>query len=97
MYDHQTANAREMTEAGGARTIPQARFTAVELAKQMQKMSMEPGALQNAAKRAWGCGRPNAARDMADLLESIGHAPIVNDPVRVGPMPTTLNLAGVPA
>ncbi|WP_294130641.1 undecaprenyldiphospho-muramoylpentapeptide beta-N-acetylglucosaminyltransferase [Sphingobium sp.] len=97
MDDHQTANAREMTEAGGARTIPQARFTAVELAKQMQKMAMEPGALQNAAKRARGCGRPNAARDMADLLESIGHAPIVNDPVRVGPTPTTLNLAGVPA
>src|SRR3546814_16215383 len=39
MDDHQTANAREMTEAGGARTIPQARFTAVELAKQMQKMA----------------------------------------------------------
>ncbi|GBH29762.1 UDP-N-acetylglucosamine--N-acetylmuramyl-(pentapeptide) pyrophosphoryl-undecaprenol N-acetylglucosamine transferase [Sphingobium xenophagum] len=97
MDDHQTANAREMTEAGGARTIPQSRFTAVELAKQMQKMAMEPGALQNAAKRARGCGRPNAARDMADLLESIGHAPIVNDAVRVGPTPTSLNLAGVPA
>jgi UDP-N-acetylglucosamine--N-acetylmuramyl-(pentapeptide) pyrophosphoryl-undecaprenol N-acetylglucosamine transferase len=97
MDDHQTANAKEMTEAGGARTIPQSRFTAVELAKQMQKMAMEPGALQNAAKRARGCGRPNAARDMADLLESIGHAPIVNDAVRVGPTPTSLNLAGVPA
>lgn len=97
MDDHQTANAREMTEAGGARTIPQARFTAVELAKQMQKMAMEPGALQNAARRAWSCGRPNAARDMADLLESIGKAPIMNDPVKVGPVPTTLNLQGVPA
>lgn len=97
MDDHQTANAREMTEAGGARTIPQARFTAVELAKQMQKMAMEPGALQNAAKRAWACGRPDAARDMADLLESIGRAPILNDPVRVSPLPTSLNLQGVPA
>ncbi|MEC3948807.1 undecaprenyldiphospho-muramoylpentapeptide beta-N-acetylglucosaminyltransferase [Sphingobium sp. HWE2-09] len=97
MDDHQTANAKEMTEAGGARTIPQARFTAVELAKQMQKMALEPGALQNAAKRARSCGRPNAARDMADLLESIGTAPIMNDPVRVGPTPTTLNLQGVPA
>ena len=97
MDDHQTANAKEMTEAGGARTIPQARFTAVELAKQMQKMAMEPGALQNAAKRARACGRPNAARDMADLLESIGQAPIMNDPVKVGPTPTTLNLKGVPA
>lgn len=97
MDDHQTANAREMTEAGGARTIPQARFTAVELAKQMQKMALEPGALQNAARRAHGCGRPNAARDMADLLESIGVAPIINDPVRVGPTPASLNLQGVPA
>jgi UDP-N-acetylglucosamine--N-acetylmuramyl-(pentapeptide) pyrophosphoryl-undecaprenol N-acetylglucosamine transferase len=97
MDDHQTANAKEMTEAGGARTIAQARFTPVELAKQMQKMALEPGALQNAAKRARNCGRPNAARDMADLLESIGKAPIVNDPVTVGPTPTTLNLQGVPA
>jgi UDP-N-acetylglucosamine--N-acetylmuramyl-(pentapeptide) pyrophosphoryl-undecaprenol N-acetylglucosamine transferase len=98
MDDHQTANVREMVEAGGARSIPQSKFTAVELAKQMQKMAMEPGAMQNAAKRARACGRPNAARDMADLLESIGHAPIMNDPVRVNtPTPTSLNLAGVPA
>lgn len=97
MDDHQTANAREMTEAGGARTIPQARFTAVELAKQMQKMALEPGALQNAAKRARACGRPDAARDMADLLESIGPAPIMNDPLKVGLTPTSLNLQGVPA
>ena len=97
MDDHQTANAREMTEAGGARTIAQARFTAVELAKQMQKMALEPGALQNAAKRARACGRPDAARDMADLLESIGTAPIINDPVKVGPTPASLNLQGVPA
>jgi len=97
MDDHQTANAREMTEAGGARTIAQARFTAVELAKQMQKMALEPGALQNAARRARACGRPDAARDMADLLESIGSAPIMNDPVKVGPTPASLNLQGVPA
>lgn len=97
MDDHQSANAREMTEAGGARTIAQPRFTAVELAKQMQKMAMEPGALQNAARRARACGRPNAARDMADLLESVGQAPIVNDPVKVGPVPAGLNLQGVPA
>ncbi|HEX2797019.1 MAG TPA: undecaprenyldiphospho-muramoylpentapeptide beta-N-acetylglucosaminyltransferase, partial [Immundisolibacter sp.] len=32
--DHQTANAREMVQAGGARAIPQAHFTPIELAKQ---------------------------------------------------------------
>src|SRR5690606_32378462 len=58
--DHQTANARELAETGGARSIPQSRFTAVELAKQMQKLALDPPALLNAAKRAHACGRPNA-------------------------------------
>ncbi|MGE4409475.1 MAG: undecaprenyldiphospho-muramoylpentapeptide beta-N-acetylglucosaminyltransferase [Sphingomonadales bacterium] len=99
MDDHQTANVKEMVEAGGARSIPQSRFTPVELAKQMQKMAMEPGALQNAARRAWNCGRPNAARDMADLLESIGTAPLMNTPVTVKPVSSSpsLDLPGVPA
>lgn len=97
MDDHQTANVREMVARGGARAISQSKFTPVELARQMQKMALEPGALQNAAKRAAACGRPNATRDLADLLESIGPAPIMNDPLPVSPMPTTLNLQGVPA
>ena len=98
MDDHQTANVRELVSCGGARAIRQSHFTAVELAKQLQKMAMEPGALQNAARRAWSCGRPNAARDMADLLESIGTAPLMNDPVTVStPVPASLTLKGVPA
>lgn len=98
MDDHQTANVRELVDAGGARSIRQSSFTPVELAKQMQKMAMEPGALQNAARRAWACGRPDAARDMADLLESMGPSPNMNDPVKVTtPAPATLNLKGVPA
>jgi UDP-N-acetylglucosamine--N-acetylmuramyl-(pentapeptide) pyrophosphoryl-undecaprenol N-acetylglucosamine transferase len=73
--DHQTANAREMTEAGGARTIPQSRFTAVELAKQMQKLGLDPVALENAAGRARGIGRPDAVGDLADLVESLDAPP----------------------
>ncbi len=69
--DHQTANAREMTMAGGARTIDQRNFTPVELAKQMQKLGLDPSALLNAAGRARSCGRPDAARDLADLVESL--------------------------
>ncbi|MET1111455.1 MAG: UDP-N-acetylglucosamine--N-acetylmuramyl-(pentapeptide) pyrophosphoryl-undecaprenol N-acetylglucosamine transferase, partial [Allosphingosinicella sp.] len=70
--DHQTANAREMAKAGGARTIGQKSFTPVELAKQMQKLGLEPAALTNAASRAWAVGRPNAASDLADLVELTG-------------------------
>ncbi len=80
--DHQTANAREMTQAGGARTIAQGNFTAVELAKQMQKMGLDPAAMQNAAGRARACGRPDAASDLADLVESLD-APPARLPVRV--------------
>jgi UDP-N-acetylglucosamine--N-acetylmuramyl-(pentapeptide) pyrophosphoryl-undecaprenol N-acetylglucosamine transferase len=70
--DHQTYNAREMARAGGARMIAQARFTPVELAKQMQKLGLEPAALAKAADCARSAGRPDAARDLADLVERTG-------------------------
>ena len=70
--DHQTANARELAEAGGARVIPQSAFTAVELAKQMQKLGLDGAALANAAKRARQCGRPRATAELADLVEQLG-------------------------
>jgi UDP-N-acetylglucosamine--N-acetylmuramyl-(pentapeptide) pyrophosphoryl-undecaprenol N-acetylglucosamine transferase len=73
--DHQTYNAREMAKAGGARMINQARFTAAELAKQMQKLGLEPAALATAAARARAVGRPNAAADLADLVERTGRDP----------------------
>ena len=81
--DHQTANAREITRAGGARTIPQSAFTPSELAKQMQKLGLDPEALQNAAARARACGTPEAASDLADLVESLD-APRIALPVGSG-------------
>ncbi|MBB4154701.1 UDP-N-acetylglucosamine--N-acetylmuramyl-(pentapeptide) pyrophosphoryl-undecaprenol N-acetylglucosamine transferase [Sphingomonas jinjuensis] len=78
--DHQTANAREITQAGGARTIPQDRFTAIELAKQMQKLGLDPAALENAAGRARSVGQPTAVSDLADLVESLD-APRIMLPV----------------
>lgn len=74
--DHQTQNVREMVAAGGARAIAQPQFTAKELAKQMQKMALGPDALENAARCARKCGRPDAASDLADLVESIGTSPL---------------------
>lgn len=78
--DHQTANAREITNAGGARTISQRAFNATELAKQIQKLGLDGQALENAAARAKSVGRPHAASDLADLVESI-HAPTA--PIKV--------------
>jgi UDP-N-acetylglucosamine--N-acetylmuramyl-(pentapeptide) pyrophosphoryl-undecaprenol N-acetylglucosamine transferase len=69
--DHQSANVLEMEEAGGARAIQQSQFTAKELAKQMQRLGLDPDALTNAAGRARSVGRPNATRDLADLVEGL--------------------------
>ena len=80
--DHQAANVREIVKAGGARSIRQHNFTAKELAKQINAMAQHPETLANAAHCAWNCGRPNAARDLADLIESFGAAPI-QDVIRV--------------
>ena len=84
--DHQTVNAREITQAGGARTIAQDRFTAVELAKQMQKLGLDPTALENAAGRAKSVGKPKAVSDLADLVESLD-APLSRLPVAVPQRP----------
>jgi UDP-N-acetylglucosamine--N-acetylmuramyl-(pentapeptide) pyrophosphoryl-undecaprenol N-acetylglucosamine transferase len=76
MDNHQAFNVAEMVQAGGARAIAQDQFTPKELAKQIQKIAMQPGALENAAKAARKCGRPLAVSDLADLVESFGAAPI---------------------
>jgi UDP-N-acetylglucosamine--N-acetylmuramyl-(pentapeptide) pyrophosphoryl-undecaprenol N-acetylglucosamine transferase len=83
--DHQTANAREMSKAGGARTIQQTGFTPEVLARQIEALAMDPVALNNAAARALSVGRPHAARDLADVVERVGGG---LSPLAVGPVLT---------
>ena len=81
--DHQAANTREMVKAGGARMIRQDLFTAKELAKQIMALADDREGLGNAAHAAWNCGRPDAARELADLVESFGGEELM-DVIRVG-------------
>lgn len=81
--DHQAANTREIVKAGGARMIRQERFTPHELARQIEALATNPQSLANAAHGAWNCGRPNAARDLANLVETIGGIDLM-DVIRVG-------------
>jgi UDP-N-acetylglucosamine--N-acetylmuramyl-(pentapeptide) pyrophosphoryl-undecaprenol N-acetylglucosamine transferase len=95
--DHQTANAREMAKAGGARMIPQSEFTPEVLAAQIEAIAGDAQALTNAAERALSVGRPHATQDLADLVERVagGKAPLL-----VGPAGSTARPAmgmGVPA
>lgn len=82
--DHQAANTRDLTQAGGARMIRQDKFTPVELAKQIQAMAQRPDSLATAAHAAWNCGFPKATSDLADLVEGFGGAPLM-DVIRVAP------------
>ncbi len=81
--DHQAANTREIAKAGGARMIRQERFTAKELAKQIMALADDRQGLANAAHAAWNCGRPDAASELADLVESFGGEELM-DVIRVG-------------
>ena len=97
--DHQTANAREMTKAGGARTIQQDDFTPDVLARQIEAMAADPIALNNAAARALSVGRPHAARDLADLVERVGQglAPVLVGEVLSPRQAAEAPVGGVPA
>ena len=79
--DHQTANAREMARAGGARMIPQDEFTPELLAAQIEAIAGDAQALANAASRALSVGLPHATRDLADLVERVAGGA---QPVAVG-------------
>ena len=97
--DHQSANAREMTAAGGARAIAESDFTPETLARQIEAIALDPEALANAAARSLSVGRPHAARDLADLVERVGGG---LSPILVGPALTPRKGAayagpGVPA
>jgi len=54
-----------------------------DISLQIQAMAKAPQSLANAAHAAWNCGRPNAAKDLADLVESFGGANMM-DVIRVG-------------
>ena len=97
--DHQTANAREMTRAGGARTIQQTVFTPEVLARQIEAMAADPVALNNAAARALSVGRPHAARDLADLVERVGKgvAPVAVGAVLTPRVGSEAPAGGMPA
>ena len=68
--DHQSANARALAEAGGARVMPQPSFTAPALAEQLLAWLTDPGALAAAAVAARAQARADASARLADLVET---------------------------
>jgi UDP-N-acetylglucosamine--N-acetylmuramyl-(pentapeptide) pyrophosphoryl-undecaprenol N-acetylglucosamine transferase len=67
--DHQTANAEGMVAGAAADVVPEPKFTAEMLAPLLTERLSNAGVLKARAKAAWQLGKPNAARDLADLAE----------------------------
>jgi len=67
--DHQTANAEGMVTGAAADVVPEPKFTAEMLAPLLTERLSNAGVLKARAKAAWQLGKPNAARDLADLAE----------------------------
>ncbi|MBU3077770.1 undecaprenyldiphospho-muramoylpentapeptide beta-N-acetylglucosaminyltransferase [Sphingomonas quercus] len=86
MDDHQTFNAREMAESGGARMIAQADFTPASLAAAIADMAATADTLAEAAAFARAAGRPDAVERLADLVERLGRTTDL-DPLPAVPIP----------
>jgi UDP-N-acetylglucosamine--N-acetylmuramyl-(pentapeptide) pyrophosphoryl-undecaprenol N-acetylglucosamine transferase len=68
---HQLRNAQEMEKAGAGRVITEPELTAERLTHEIFSLLDRPGDIEELALRARGLGRPNAARDIVDLVEEV--------------------------
>jgi UDP-N-acetylglucosamine--N-acetylmuramyl-(pentapeptide) pyrophosphoryl-undecaprenol N-acetylglucosamine transferase len=80
--DHQSLNARAFAATGAAWIMAEPEFTAEALAARLTALSADPAGLARAAAAAAAQGRPQAAHDLADLVDRIagganGHSPPV--------------------
>jgi UDP-N-acetylglucosamine--N-acetylmuramyl-(pentapeptide) pyrophosphoryl-undecaprenol N-acetylglucosamine transferase len=71
--DHQTANAAALAQAGGAWVMPQPGFSPASLASRLAGLLADPAMLTAAAARARTQAQPDAAANLADLVEAHMH------------------------
>jgi len=71
--DHQTQNARALAAEGAAWIMTEPDFTAGALAAQLAGLMADPARLTAAAAAAAALGRPQAARDLANLVEQMAN------------------------
>jgi UDP-N-acetylglucosamine--N-acetylmuramyl-(pentapeptide) pyrophosphoryl-undecaprenol N-acetylglucosamine transferase len=84
--DHdQAANAAALAAAGGAELHPQSTLSAERVAELVGGLIEDPNRLAAMAAAARSAGKPNAARLLADLTESIASGKTVSDYRRTRP------------
>ena len=73
--DHQTANAQTLARHGAAIVVPESAFTPDRLADELQRRLKDAPWLESASRAAKAQARPNAARDLAELVERTAISP----------------------
>ncbi len=71
MDDHQRINANAMEESGGGWVMPQEAFTPQALAARLEALLTLPATLIEAAAASRKFGRPDADKNLADLVDKI--------------------------
>ncbi len=69
--DHQTANAKGLVDAGAAIALPEREVTAERLSAEVAGILQNPEIAMAMAQAALTCGRPNAAEDLAALVDRV--------------------------
>ena len=69
--DHQTANARALSDAGAALWMPQREVTAGHLDEQVHTLLHDPAALARLAAAALARGRPEASHRIAERIRAL--------------------------
>jgi UDP-N-acetylglucosamine--N-acetylmuramyl-(pentapeptide) pyrophosphoryl-undecaprenol N-acetylglucosamine transferase len=68
---HQLRNAQEMVKASAGRLIAEPELTAERLANEIFTLLDHPEEIEQLSSRARSLGKPNAARDIVDLVETV--------------------------
>jgi UDP-N-acetylglucosamine--N-acetylmuramyl-(pentapeptide) pyrophosphoryl-undecaprenol N-acetylglucosamine transferase len=69
--DHQAVNARALVVAGAARMFRESELTGQALAETIRELRAHPERLESMEKAAGMLGRPEAAREIADVLQRL--------------------------
>jgi UDP-N-acetylglucosamine--N-acetylmuramyl-(pentapeptide) pyrophosphoryl-undecaprenol N-acetylglucosamine transferase len=69
--DHQTVNGRAMVAAGAAILIPEKELTGEGLAKELRALDADRDRLKKMGRQSGLLGRPEAAREIADVCVSL--------------------------
>jgi len=71
---HQLRNAQEFERAGAARLIPEPQLSPERLTQEIFSLLDQPARLAELAARAKGLARPDAVRDIVNLIEQVARS-----------------------